>query len=159
MRYSLRAAAPDPVRLPSPSSTKASSLVCDVSGAIVENGKTFRERLHLLASRANVLIVAKLSKRLPNSSGGILGAIGRWPIAVCLDSALDSAVRARALCSDGGQWGQENDVRPTLHFLCERGFEHHVAANLSTVASAVYEATTCYLGWEMHWHNCENGAC
>lgn len=39
-----------------------------------------------------------------------------------------------------------------------RGFEHHVAANLSTVASAVYEATTGYMGWEMHCHNCENGA-
>ena len=26
--------------------------------------------------------------------------------------------------------------------ICERGFEHHVAANLSTVASAVDEAAT-----------------
>ena len=46
-----------------------------------------------------------------------------------------------------------------LHFICERGFEHHVAANLSTVSSAVHEATTRYLGWDMYWHNCENGAC
>lgn len=46
-----------------------------------------------------------------------------------------------------------------LHFICEQGFEHHVAANLSTVASAVHEATKHYLGWEMYWHNCENGAC
>jgi len=29
-----------------------------------------------------------------------------------------------------------------LRFICERGFEHHVAANLSTVASAVQEAAT-----------------
>jgi len=33
--------------------------------------------------------------------------------------------------------------------ICERGFEHHVAANFSTVASAVHEATTRYLGWDM----------
>jgi L-fucose isomerase-like protein len=46
-----------------------------------------------------------------------------------------------------------------LRFICERGFEHHVAANLSTVASAVYEATTRYLGWNMHYHGRENGAC
>ena len=39
-----------------------------------------------------------------------------------------------------------------LHYICEQGFEHHVAANLSTVAGAVYEAATRYLGWEMYWH-------
>jgi len=30
--------------------------------------------------------------------------------------------------------------------------EHHVAANLSSVASAVHEAATRYLGWDMYWH-------
>ena len=39
-----------------------------------------------------------------------------------------------------------------LHFICENGFEHHVAANFSTVAPAVHEATTRYLGWDMHAH-------
>jgi L-fucose isomerase-like protein len=51
------------------------------------------------------------------------------------------------------------NMQHLLHFICERGFEHHVAANLSTVASAVHEATTRYLGWDMYRHNCENGAC
>jgi len=46
-----------------------------------------------------------------------------------------------------------------LHFICERGFEHHVAANLSTVASSVYEAATRYMGWDMHYHGRDNGAC
>jgi L-fucose isomerase-like protein len=50
-------------------------------------------------------------------------------------------------------------MQKLLHFICERGFEHHVAANLSRVASAVYEATTRYLGWEMYWHERPNGAC
>ena len=31
-------------------------------------------------------------------------------------------------------------------------FEHHVAANFSTTAGAVYEAGTRYLNWPMHWH-------
>ena len=39
-----------------------------------------------------------------------------------------------------------------LHYICENGFEHHVAANFSTVASAIHEATTRYLGWQMYWH-------
>jgi L-fucose isomerase-like protein len=39
-----------------------------------------------------------------------------------------------------------------LRFICERGFEHHVAANLSTTASMVHEAATKYLGWEIYWH-------
>jgi L-fucose isomerase-like protein len=43
-------------------------------------------------------------------------------------------------------------MQKLLRFICENGFEHHVAANLSTVASAVHEATTRYLGWDMYWH-------
>ncbi|MGO9084528.1 MAG: L-fucose/L-arabinose isomerase family protein [Candidatus Sulfotelmatobacter sp.] len=43
-------------------------------------------------------------------------------------------------------------LQQLLHYICENGFEHHVAANFSTVAGATYEATTRYLGWQMHWH-------
>jgi len=39
-----------------------------------------------------------------------------------------------------------------LHYICENGFEHHVAAGFSTVAGAIHEATTRYLGWQMYWH-------
>jgi L-fucose isomerase-like protein len=43
-------------------------------------------------------------------------------------------------------------LQSLLHYICENGFEHHVAANFSTVASATHEATTRYLGWQMHRH-------
>jgi len=43
-------------------------------------------------------------------------------------------------------------MQKLLRYICENGFEHHVAANLSTVASAVHEAATRYLGWDMYWH-------
>ncbi len=43
-------------------------------------------------------------------------------------------------------------MQKLLHYICENGFEHHVAANLSTVDAAVYEAATRYLGWDMYWH-------
>jgi L-fucose isomerase-like protein len=40
-----------------------------------------------------------------------------------------------------------------LRYICENGFEHHVAANLSSVAGAVNEATTRYLGWSVKQHS------
>jgi L-fucose isomerase-like protein len=43
-------------------------------------------------------------------------------------------------------------LQKLLRYICERGFEHHVAANFSSVASAVHEAATRYLGWDMYWH-------
>jgi L-fucose isomerase-like protein len=43
-------------------------------------------------------------------------------------------------------------LQELLRFICERGFEHHTAANFSSVAPQVHEATTKYLGWDMHWH-------
>jgi L-fucose isomerase-like protein len=43
-------------------------------------------------------------------------------------------------------------LQDLLHFICEQGFEHHVAANFSETAGAVYEAAAKYLGWEVYWH-------
>jgi L-fucose isomerase-like protein len=44
------------------------------------------------------------------------------------------------------------ELQKLLHYICENGFEHHVAANFSTTAGAVHEATVRYLGWPMYWH-------
>jgi L-fucose isomerase-like protein len=44
------------------------------------------------------------------------------------------------------------EMQRLLRFICENGFEHHVAANLSSVAGIVHEATTNYLGWDVYWH-------
>jgi L-fucose isomerase-like protein len=43
-------------------------------------------------------------------------------------------------------------LQELLRFICEKGFEHHVAANLSRSAAAVHEAATKYLGWDVYWH-------
>ncbi len=43
-------------------------------------------------------------------------------------------------------------MQKLLRYICEQGFEHHVAANLSSSANAVYEATTRYLGWDVYRH-------
>ncbi len=44
------------------------------------------------------------------------------------------------------------DMQKLLRYICENGFEHHVAANLSTHAGALHEAATRYLGWDTEWH-------
>jgi len=44
-------------------------------------------------------------------------------------------------------------LQKLLHYICENGFEHHVAANFSSVASVVHEAATRYLGWDMYAHS------
>ena len=44
------------------------------------------------------------------------------------------------------------NLQGLLHYICENGFEHHVAANLSQVSGAVAEAASKYLGWSVHRH-------
>ena len=44
-------------------------------------------------------------------------------------------------------------LQKLLRYICEQGFEHHVAANFSTVAPAVEEAASRYLGWAMYAHS------
>jgi L-fucose isomerase-like protein len=39
-----------------------------------------------------------------------------------------------------------------LRYICENGFEHHVAANFASVAPAVHEAAARYLHWDMYAH-------
>lgn len=46
-------------------------------------------------------------------------------------------------------------MQKLLHYICKNGFEHHVAANFSSVAPAVHEAATRYLGWQMHAHSAD----
>jgi L-fucose isomerase-like protein len=43
-------------------------------------------------------------------------------------------------------------MQKLLRYICENGFEHHVAANFSSVADIVHEAATRYLGWDVHFH-------
>ncbi len=43
-------------------------------------------------------------------------------------------------------------LQELLRYICERGFEHHVAANLAPVGAAVHEAATRYLGWKVYQH-------
>jgi len=44
------------------------------------------------------------------------------------------------------------NLQRLLRYICENGFEHHVAINLSQTASAVNEAFTKYIGWDVYYH-------
>ncbi len=43
-------------------------------------------------------------------------------------------------------------MQDLLRYLCENGFEHHVATNLSSVAGVLDEAFRRYLGWSVYFH-------
>lgn len=48
------------------------------------------------------------------------------------------------------------NMQKLLHYICENGFEHHVAANFATVAGPVKEAAGKYLDWSMYQHSKES---
>jgi L-fucose isomerase-like protein len=50
-------------------------------------------------------------------------------------------------------------MQKLLRYICESGFEHHVAANFSSVAGATHEAATRYLGWPTYWHGRNGVGC
>jgi L-fucose isomerase-like protein len=61
---------------------------------------------------------------------------------------------ADALETFGGAGVVEiSGLQALMRFICENGFEHHVATNMSNVANAVHEAGSKYLGWEMSLHS------
>ncbi len=45
------------------------------------------------------------------------------------------------------------NMQQLLRYICENGFEHHVAANFSSVGDSVIDACKNYLGWEMYQHS------
>ncbi len=99
-----------------------------------------------------------------NTFGTCVGRVKAGPMSFARFSTDDRAGVVRGYVGDGnftndpletfGGAGvvEISGLQSLLHYICEKGFEHHVAANLSSVADAVHEATTRYLGWNMHRH-------
>jgi len=44
------------------------------------------------------------------------------------------------------------DLQGLMEYICENGFEHHVAGSQSLCARAIYEAFDKYMGWDVYWH-------
>jgi L-fucose isomerase-like protein len=99
-----------------------------------------------------------------NTFGTCVGRVKSGPMSFARFSTNDRAGKMSGYVGEGEftddpleTFGGAGVVRipglqKLLRFICERGFEHHVAANFSTVASAVHEATTRYLKWDVSWH-------
>jgi len=99
-----------------------------------------------------------------NTYGTIVGKVRQGPMTFARFSTDDRAGRIRGYVGDGrftndplktfGGAGvvEIPRLQELLRYICEQGFEHHVAANFSTVADVLHEATTRYLGWDVLWH-------
>jgi L-fucose isomerase-like protein len=104
-----------------------------------------------------------------NTFGTCVGRVKAAPMSFARFSTDDRAGRIRGYVGEGEftndpleTFGGAGVVRiprmqHLLRYICEKGFEHHVAANLSLVSGIVYEATKNYLGWDMHYHQPEAG--
>ncbi len=103
-----------------------------------------------------------------NTYGTIVGRVRAAPFTYCRVSTNDFSGQISAYLGEGaltddplktfGGFGvvRVPNLQKLLHYICENGFEHHVAINLSQTASAVNEALTKYMGWDVYYHNGTN---
>src|SRR6516225_7293068 len=99
-----------------------------------------------------------------NTFGTCVGRVKSGPMSFARFSTNDREGRMRGYVGEGeftndpletfGGAGvvEIPGLQKLLRYICEQGFEHHVAANFSTVAPAVEEAASRYLGWAMYAH-------
>ncbi|MGQ9633687.1 MAG: L-fucose/L-arabinose isomerase family protein [Bryobacteraceae bacterium] len=100
-----------------------------------------------------------------NTFGTCVGRVKGGPMSFARFSTDDLNGRIRGYVGEGrftddpletfGGAGvvEIRNLQGLLRYICENGFEHHVAANLSAgAAAAVYEAAKTYLGWDVYYH-------
>jgi L-fucose isomerase-like protein len=99
-----------------------------------------------------------------NTYGTVVGRLKSGPFTYCRVATDDAQGTLSAYVGEGeltedpletfGGYGivQIPNFQGLLHHICENGFEHHVAINLSQVAAALHEALGNYLGWDVYYH-------
>jgi L-fucose isomerase-like protein len=102
-----------------------------------------------------------------NTYGTIVGRIAPGPFTYARVSTDDVKGEITAYVGEGrftedtmltfGGYGvfEVPRLQQLLGYICENGFEHHVAATRAPVADAVREALTKYLGWSVYLHSLE----
>ncbi len=100
-----------------------------------------------------------------NTYGTVVGRVRPSPFTYCRVSTDDLNGRIVAYVGEGkitddplntfGGVGvvQVPRLQDLLHYICDNGYEHHVAINLSQTSSVVQEAFSKYLGWEVYHHD------
>jgi L-fucose isomerase-like protein len=103
-----------------------------------------------------------------NTYGTIVGRLKAEPFTYCRVSTDDGWGTISVYLGQGhltddpidtfGGYGVVHipDLQGLLHFICENGFEHHVAINLSQTASALDEALGKYLDWDVYYHGADS---
>jgi L-fucose isomerase-like protein len=99
-----------------------------------------------------------------NTYGTVNGRVRAAPFTFCRVSTDDFQGKINVYLGEGeltndplktfGGFGVVRipNMQKLLRHICENGFEHHVAINLSQVAPAVNEALSKYMGWEVYHH-------
>jgi L-fucose isomerase-like protein len=99
-----------------------------------------------------------------NTYGTIVGRLKAQPFTYCRVSTDEFDGKVRAYLGQGdltddplstfGGYGVVRipHLQKLLAYICEHGFEHHVAINPSQTASALNEALGKYMGWDVYRH-------
>ncbi len=99
-----------------------------------------------------------------NTFGTVVGRVRAKPFTYCRVSTDDFNGRISAYLGEGeltndpvktfGGYGVVRipNFQKLLAYICENGFEHHTAINLSQCSRIVHEALEKYLGWEVYLH-------
>jgi L-fucose isomerase-like protein len=99
-----------------------------------------------------------------NTFGTVVGRLKAVPFSYCRVSTDDLNGKITAYLGQGeltddtlktfGGYGVVKipNLQGLLAYICNNGFEHHVAINPTLVADAVNEAFTKYLGWSTYYH-------
>ncbi len=99
-----------------------------------------------------------------NTYGTIVGRMRSSPFTYCRVSTDDLQGKIVAYVGEGeitsdpvntfGGVGVVHvpQLQKLLRYICENGYEHHVAVNLSQTAAVVEEALSKYLGWDVYHH-------
>jgi L-fucose isomerase-like protein len=99
-----------------------------------------------------------------NTYGTVVGRVKASPFTYLRVSTDDAAGRIRAYVGEGeltedplqtfGGYGVVRipNFQKLLAYICEHGFEHHVAVNPAGIAAGVKEALGKYLGWDVYYH-------
>jgi L-fucose isomerase-like protein len=99
-----------------------------------------------------------------NTYGTMVGRVKAGPLTYCRVSTDDEYGVIRAYLGEGTLTGDPlqtfggfgvvkiPDFQGLLRYICENGYEHHVAVNRSEVAEALKEALTKYMGWDVYYH-------
>ncbi len=99
-----------------------------------------------------------------NTYGTVVGRVRPMPFTYCRVSTNDFTGKVQVYLGEGdltndplktfGGYGvvKIRDLQTLLRYICENGFEHHVAINPSQIALPINEAFTKYMGWDVYYH-------